>query len=153
MLFDMAIIHNKKASFNFELLERFEAGIELFGHEVKAIKAGKAHLEGARVLVRGGEVYLVGATIFAYQESNSPKTYNPMRNRRLLLHKKEMLQIASAEATKGLTIVPISMYNKGRKLKLEIAIARGKKLTDKRETIKKRDTNRDVERETKFKLK
>lgn len=152
MLFYMSLVRNKKATFNFELLEKYEAGLDLLGQEVKALKAGKAQLDGSRVLVRGGEAYLVGATISPYQVANTTKNYEPTRPRRLLLKKKEILELLHAESTKGLTVVPISVYNKGNLVKLEIAIARGKKKEDKRESIKKKDTARDIARETKTKL-
>jgi len=141
-----AFVTNRKAHFNYEILEKLEAGIELLGHEVKSVKNAQANLEGAHVTVRGGEAYLVGATITPYQPANTPADYDPARNRRLLLTKKELADLEGKESQKGLTIVPISMYSKGRKLKLEIAIVRGKKKFDKRQTIKKRDSKRDIER-------
>ncbi|HET8581445.1 MAG TPA: SsrA-binding protein SmpB [Candidatus Paceibacterota bacterium] len=145
----MAAIRNKKAHFDYEILDTIEAGIVLAGYEVKSLRAGHGKLEGARVLVRGGEAFLVGATIPAFQAANAPKEYDPSRPRKLLLHQKEIADIAAAEGQKGLTVVPISMYNRGRNLKVEIGIARGKKKADKRETIKKRDTARDLERSLK----
>ncbi|OHA27434.1 MAG: SsrA-binding protein [Candidatus Taylorbacteria bacterium RIFCSPHIGHO2_02_FULL_46_13] len=137
---------NRKAGFNYELTEKFEAGIELLGHEVKAVRAGKATLEGSHVTVRGNEVFLLSATIAPYQPGNTPKDYSPTRNRRLLLTKKEIAELAGTEHKKGLTIVPVSMYNKDGKIKVEIAIARGKKKFDKRETLKKRDDEREMQR-------
>lgn len=145
----MTLIQNKKVHFNYEILERYEAGIELLGTEVKAVRAGRGSLEGAHVTVRGGEAYLVGATIQPYQTGNTPKDYDAMRNRRLLLTKKELAELAEKESKRGLTIVPIGVYNKGHKLKVEIAVVRGKKTHDKRETIKKREADRDVMREIK----
>jgi len=118
----------------------------LHGYEVKSLRAGQGSLKGARVVARGGEAYLVGATIPAWQAANAPKSYDPERTRKLLLNIKEIGRISSAEGEKGLTIIPISVYNRDRNLKLEIAIARGKKKEDKRETIKKRDTERDIRR-------
>ncbi|MBL4644710.1 MAG: SsrA-binding protein SmpB [Candidatus Pacebacteria bacterium] len=147
----MALIQNKRIRFDFELLKEFEAGIELLGIEVKSIRAKRGSLTGARVLVRGGEAYLVGATIQPYQAENTPDSYDPERVRRLLLSKKELLELASADVAKGLTIVPISLYNKGRVLKLSFALARGKKQKDKREKIKKRQTKISIEREMKRK--
>lgn len=141
------LVKNKKASFNFELLESFNAGIELTGQEVKSVRNGSARLEGSHIVVRGGEAYLVGATIEPFQPANAPKNYDPTRTRRLLLHQKELAQLLGAESQKGLTIVPLSMYNsKSNLLKLHLAIARGKKDVDKRETIKKRDVERDISR-------
>ena len=140
------LIQNKKVRFNFELLKTFEAGLELFGSEVKSLRNKKGNLEGSYVVVRGGEAYLVGATIPPYQPANTPKEYDSERTRRLLITKKEIIQLAEAESQKGLTIVPISVYNKGRKLKLQIAIARGKKKFDKREILKERASKRAIER-------
>lgn len=145
----MALIENKKVRFDFELLETFEAGVELFGFEVKALRGGHGKLEGAHVLVRGGEAYLVGASIPAFQPANAPKGYDPSRTRRLLLSRKELDMLLGAESKKGLTIVPISVYSNHGLLKLSLAIARRKKDVDKRETIKARDTKREIDREIK----
>jgi len=145
----MAYIQNKKVHFNYEILEKFEAGIGLLGFEVKSLKSKQGSLEGAHVIVRDGEVFLVGATIPPYQPSNTPKGYDPERARKLLLTKKEISALSGVESKKGLTIVPISVYNKKNKLKLEFGIARGKKKHDKREDIKKRDTERDIGRNLK----
>ena len=143
----MSLVTNKKAGFNYEILEKYTAGIELFGYEVKSIRSGQGSLEGAHVTVRGGEVFLVGMFVPPYQALNTPKEYDPNRNRRLLLNKEEAAKLSHAEGTKGLTIVPLSVYNKGSKVKVDIATAKGKKKFDKRETLKKRDTERDVARE------
>ncbi len=142
----MSLIENKKAYFNYEIGEKFDAGLELLGFEVKAVKNKQGSLEGAYIIVRGGEVYLINAHIPPYQPANAPKDYDPYRNRRLLLTKKEIAELSSAEGTKGLTIVPISVYNKGRKLKLSIGIGKGKKKADKRQSIKKRETERELGR-------
>ena len=137
---------NRKARFNYEILEKYETGIELLGVEVKSVRGGQMSLEGAFVIVRGGEAYLINANIPPYQPTNAPKDYDPLRNRRLLLTKKEINELAGNEKNKSLTIVPISVYNKGRKIKVEIALVKGKKKYDKRETIKKRDTDREIRR-------
>ncbi len=137
---------NRKAHFNYEILEKYEAGIELLGSEVKSVRGGQMSLEGAFVIVRGGETYLINASIPPYQPKNAPKDYDPLRNRRLLLTKKEIAELAGSEKNKSLTIVPISVYNKNRKIKVEIALVKGKKKFDKRETIKKRDTDREIRR-------
>ncbi len=147
----MALIQNKRARFDFQFLKEFEAGIELLGIEVKSIRAKRGSLVGARVLVRGGEAYLVGATIEPYQPENTPNSYDPERVRRLLLSKKELLELEGTDSAKGLTIVPISLYNKGSVLKLSFALARGKKQKDKREKIKERQTKISIEREMKSK--
>jgi len=141
------LIDYKKAHFNYEILEKIEAGIELIGLEVKSIKKGQGSLDGSYVIVRGGEAYAVNTFVPPYQENNTPKDYEPRRNRRLILCKKEIARLADIEGGKGLTIVPISIYNKGTLLKVSIAVVRGKKQHDKRESIKKRETDRTVRRE------
>jgi SsrA-binding protein len=140
---------NRKARFNYEIWEKYETGIELLGTEVKSVRGGQMSLEGAFVIVRGGEAFLINANIPPYQIKNAPKDYDPLRNRKLLLTKKELTVLAGSEKNKSLTIVPISVYNKGRKIKLEIALVKGKKKFDKRETLKKRDTDREIRREYK----
>jgi SsrA-binding protein len=140
------LVKNRKATFNYEVLEKFEAGIELLGFEVKALRAGKGKLEGAHVVVRGGEAFLVGAQIPAFQPKNTPKNYDPERTRRLLLNRKELNTMTGVETSKGLTLVPISLYTKGRNIKLEFASVRGKKKFDKRETIKERETKIKIDR-------
>ncbi len=147
----MALLENKKVGFDYEILETLEAGIELLGLEVKSLRSGQGSLKGARVVARGGEAYLVGATIPAWQVANAPKGYDPERTRRLLLNAKEIGHISSAEGEKGLTIVPLSVYNKGQKLKLGIAIVRGKKKEDKRHSIRAREEKRRIERTLKSK--
>ncbi len=137
---------NSKAFFNYEILETFSAGLELLGFEVKSVREGKMNLAGTHVTVRGGEGYLIGADIPAYQPKNAPRDYDSKRTRKILLSKKELEKLADAEGTKGLTIVPLSVYNKGRFLKVDVAIARGKKKFDKRQSIKKRDVERDLKR-------
>ncbi len=142
----MSLIDNGRATFDFEIVEKMEAGLELFGTEVKSLRAKHGSLKGARVVARGGEAYLVGATIPAWQIANAPKSYDPERTRKLLLKKAEIAHISSAEAKKGLTIIPLMVYNKGRNLKLSIAIARGKKKQDKRQDIREREEGRKIER-------
>ena len=140
------LIRNKKVGFNFELLERYEAGVELLGTEVKSLRNGQGKLEGSHIIARGDEAYLVGASIPAFQKANAPKDYEPERVRRLLLKKKEILELFTESEKRGLTVVPVRWYNKDSKLKLEIAVGRGKKKYDKREAIKGRDTKRSIER-------
>jgi SsrA-binding protein len=142
----MTVSQNRKARYDYEILTRFEAGLELVGHEVKSVRAGKVNLRGAFVAVRGEEAFLIGAEIPPYQPKNTPADYDATRARRLLLTEPELAELSAAEHTKGLTIVPLKVYNKGRFLKVEIAIARGKKEFDKREAIKKRDTLREAQR-------
>lgn len=139
-------ISNRKVRFNYELLDTFEAGLVLAGYEVKAIKTGKAKLDGSYVVVRGGEAYLVNASVSPYQKANTPENYDPERPRKLLLSKKELEKLETKSEQEGLTIVPIRLYNNGRKVKLEIALARGKKKSDKRQTIKERESKRAINR-------
>jgi len=139
-------IHNRKATFNYEILNTYEAGLILVGAEVKSIRAGKAKLEGSYIVVRGGEVYVVGLSITPYQPLNTPKSYDPERLRKLLLSKKEVLEIERNVDKDRLTAIPIKLYSVGSKIKLEVAIAKGKNQRDKRESLKARDTKRDIER-------
>ncbi len=142
----MSHADNRKALFDFEILKTFTAGLELLGLEVKAIREGKMNLRGSFVAVRGSEAFLIGADIQPYQPKNAPLEYDGTRPRKLLLTKAEVEELAEAEGTKGLTIVPLSVYNKGRFLKLDLAIGRGKKVYDKRQAIKKRDIEREINR-------
>lgn len=142
----MNLVEHKKVRLNYEILEEFEAGIELLGHEVKSLRARHGKLEGAHIIVRGGEAYIVGMSIPPYQPKNTPKSYDPDRSRRLLLTKKELRELDAFEGQKGLTIVPISVYNKGSKLKVRIAAVRGRKKYDKRAVLKERDTRREIDR-------
>lgn len=137
---------NRKAYFNYEILEKITAGIELFGFEVKAIKAGQMSIDGSYVTIRGGEAFLIGSTVMPLQPKNIPADYDPKRNRKLLLTRKEIEYLSVKENQSGLTIVALSVYNLNRKLKLELGIARGKKNRDKRSSIKKRESAREIER-------
>lgn len=145
----MNLIQNKKVHLNYELLENFEGGLELFGHEVKSIKDKQGSLEGSHIVVRGAEVYLVGSSIPAYQPKNVPESYDPERPRKILVTRKEIKELADADSKKGVAIVPVALFTKGRKIKISFAIARGKKKFDKREDLKKRDAQRDIDREMK----
>lgn len=146
------LLEHKKARLDYEILKEFEAGLELLGHEVKSLRARHGKLEGAHIVVRpsgrGGhfEAYVVGMQIPPYQTANTPESYDPVRTRRLLLTEKELIELADFEGQKGLTIVPLSVYNKGSKLKVRLAAARGRKKYDKREVLKERDTKRDIQR-------
>lgn len=147
------LIENKKAGLNYEWLETYETGAELLGGEVKSLKAKQGSLEGARVLIRGGEAYVVGMFIPPYQPNNQKSAvYDPYRTRRLLLKKGELAELATKGEQRGLTIIPLSVYNKGRFLKFKIAVARGKKKFDKREALKKKESKRDVARDLKSSL-
>ncbi len=140
------LVDHKKARFNYEILEKFEAGIELLGLEVKSLKKGQGSLDGSHVVVRGGEAYIVNMMIPPFQEKNTPGDYEPRRNRKLLLTKKEIQELGSQEDSRGLTIVPISIYNKSNLIKVSVAVVRGKKQFDKRNTITKRETDREARR-------
>ncbi len=141
-----SLLENKKVRMRFSIQETFSAGLELSGTEVKALRAKLGSLEGSRILVRGGEAYLVGATIPPYQMANADKSYDPEKNRRLLLNKKEIAEVSSAESKKGLTVVPLEVYNAGRYIKLRVAIVQGKGKADKREDLKRADAMREAER-------
>jgi SsrA-binding protein len=141
--------NNRKASFNYEILEKYTGGLSLFGFEVKSIKLGQGSVSEAYVKIKGDEVFLVGAHIPPYQPKNAPETYNPYRERKILLKRKEIEELKKRIKEAGLTVVPISLYNRGRYIKVEIALARGKKLADKRQSIKKRDIERDLGRRLK----
>jgi len=149
----MSLITNPKATFNYEVVERFETGIELLGVEVKSVRAKHGSLVGAFVKFLGGEAFLTGADIPAYQVANAPKDFDRLRARKLLLSKKELLELEQKVMRDGLTIVPISLYNKasgkGGKIKAEIALVKGKKVRDKRQTIKKRESDREIQRSLK----
>src|SRR5581483_11478271 len=105
----MNLVEHKKARLNYDILEEFEAGLELFGHEVKALRQKLGKLEGSHVVVRNGEAYVVGMSVPPYQPSNTPKEYDPERTRKLLLTKKELASLAGIEGQKGLTIVPLAV--------------------------------------------
>jgi len=139
-------IENRKAHFNYTIEDTYEAGIELLGFEVKAIRNGQGNINSAFCIVRGGEAFIVGMHIPPYQPKNTIEDYNPDRTRKLLLSKKEIKKLGEKDDIKGLTLVPLSVYSKGPYIKISVAIGRGKKVFDKRETIKKREADREIER-------
>lgn len=139
-------IINKKAGFNYEIADKFEAGVVLTGAEVKSLFLGQASLDEAYVKIIDNEAFLVNAHIHPYSFADSRKI-DPKRTRKLLLHKKELLALQNKMLQKNLTLIPLSWYNKGRQIKLEIALARGKKVWQKREAIKKADLAREAEAE------
>lgn len=141
------LTENKKAYFNYQILEKIEAGIALIGQEVKSIKAGRINLAGSYVILKGEEVFLVGCNIPPYQPKNAPRDYNPERSRKLLLKKTEIKYLIGKTKQKGLTLVPLKMYSKRGKIKLEFGIAKGLKKIDKRETIRKKETEQEIKRE------
>ena len=136
---------NRKAFHEYHVLEKFEAGIQLKGSEVKSIREGKASLKQAYILIRKGEAWLRGSHIASYSHTGF-EGHEPVRDRKLLLHKREIHKVISKLAEKGLTAVPTKLYFKGGFIKLEFGLAKGKKLYDKRDTKKKRDVERDIQR-------
>lgn len=140
------LLENRKARFHYEVVETLEAGVELRGFEVKSLKRKHGSIGGSYVSVRAGEAFLINMNIPPYQPRNAPTDYDPMRPRKLLLTKQEIVRLSSAEGQNGLTLVPLKVYNKAGMVKVEVAVARGKKLHDKREAIKRRETDRDIAR-------
>lgn len=137
---------NKKARFDYSILEKFEAGIVLIGQEVKSIKSGRINLAGSYVVPKDGEFFLIGANIPPYQPKNAPANYDPERSRKLLLRKAEIKHLIGKCQQKSLTLIPLSVYTKNGEIKIEFGLAQGKKRFDKRETIKKREVEREIER-------
>ena len=140
---------NRKAKFEYFLIETFEAGLSLQGSEIKSIRAGQISLSEAYVQTDGREAWLLEAHIAPYEQANR-LNHNPLRPRRLLLHKKELRKLWNEVRQKGMTIIPTRIYLKSGRAKVEIALARGKKSYDKRATIAKRDRQREIERETRL---
>ena len=137
---------NRKATFDYEILETYEAGLELLGFEVKAIRAGRINLVGGFVVPRGSELWLTNVSIPAYQPSNTPRGYDAERSRRLLLHKSEIATLIGKSKEARLTLIPIRVYSKDRRIKVLIGVARKNRKEDKREAIKRRDVEREVRR-------
>lgn len=144
-----ALSENKKAYFDYRILEKFEAGISLIGQEVKSIKLGRVNLTGSYVILKNEEVFLVGCSIPPYQPKNAPPDYNPERSRKLLLRKSEIKYLIGKSKQKGLTLLPLKLYTKRGKIKLEFGIAKGLKKFDKRGIIKKRETEKEIMKELK----
>lgn len=142
----MSLIEYKKARLRYAVLETFQAGIELSGAETKALRNKQGKLDGSRVIIRGGEAFIVGMQIPPYQAGNTHAGYDPERTRKLLLSKQEIAELAAAEERKGLTVVPLEVYNNKRYLKMCVAIVRGKGKSDKRESLKLKDAEREMDR-------
>ncbi len=140
---------NKRARYDYEILDTFEAGLVLSGQEVKSVRAGRMNLTGSYVTVKQGAAWLIGAHIPKYPQAGPQPTYDPDRSRLLLLHRRELTRIAGKMEQKGLTLVPISAYTKGSMIKIEFGVGRGKRQFEKRESIKKRDVDREVRRSLK----
>lgn len=137
---------NRQARFLYEILETFEAGIALVGTEVKSIRAGKVNLRDGYGLVRNGEVWLINVHISPYEASGQYFNHDPRRSRKLLLHRKEINKLIGQIEQKGLTLVPLKMYLKGSNVKVTLALGKGKKLHDKRESLKRKQDERDMAR-------
>lgn len=140
------IIQNKKAYFDYQILETYEAGIELKGFEVKAIKSGRINLAGSYVVIRNNQAWLLNADIAPYQPKNMPADYDSKRTRRLLLNKSEIKNLIGRTQEKGLTLMPLKVYTKGKqqRIKIEIGLAKSRKRYDKRELIKKREVGKEM---------
>lgn len=139
------VASNRKASFNYQLLEKFEAGIQLTGAEVKSIRDGHVSLNESFARIDKGEVYVHGMHVQPYSHSRV-ETHDPVRPRKLLLHRGEINKLIGQVAEKGRTVVPVRLYLKRGYIKMEIALGKGKQMVDKRETIKKRTADREVAR-------
>jgi SsrA-binding protein len=143
------IASNKKAFHDYFILNKFEAGVSLTGTEVKSLREGKANLKDSYVLVRNGEAFLLNAHISPYAHGNR-ENHDPLRTRKLLLHRREIEKLDEDATHKGLTVVPLQLYFKNGKVKVEIAIARGKKLYDKRESEKDKEAQREKDAALKY---
>ena len=139
------ISENRKAYFDYQILEKFEAGIELRGFEVKAIKTGRVNLGGSYAVVKDNEIWLLNADVPPYQPKNTPKDYDSKRSRRLLLTRKEINYLIGKVQQK-LTLLPLRVYTKGPLIKIELGLGKGKKKYEKREAIKKRETKKEIQR-------
>lgn len=146
------VANNKKAYHDYFILEKYEAGLELTGTEVKSLRAGKCSIKEAYVRVENEEIFVVGMNISPYEQGNIFNT-DPLRVKKLLMHKAEIAKLAGQIAEKTMTIMPLQVYFKNGRAKLEIGLAKGKKLYDKREDMAKRDAKRDIERALKMRNK
>lgn len=140
----MKLITSKKLHLTYLIVDTFEAGVELFGFEVKALRNKLGSLDGAKVIIRGREAFLVGVYIPPYQATNAPKEYDPYRTRKLLLHSREIFDLFSHEQSKTLTLHPNSLYIKNNLIKCEVAVCKKKDARDKRESIKKKIARREM---------
>ncbi|MDO8240375.1 MAG: SsrA-binding protein SmpB [Candidatus Moranbacteria bacterium] len=143
------LAYNKRANFDYEISDKYEAGLVLTGAEVKSVKMGHISLKESFVTVAGGELYLTNAHITPYKQAGEIKNYDPTQPRKLLLRKSEIKHLTGKVRIQGLTLVPIRVYTKKRLLKLEFGVGKGKKKYDKRETISKREVERNIKRELK----
>ncbi len=144
----MIIATNKRAYFDYQILETYEAGVELLGFEVKSIKTGRINLAGSYAVIKDNQIWLLNADIPPYQPKNMPKDYDSKRTRRLLLKKSEIKNLIGRTQEKGLTLVPLKVYTKSKtgKIKIEIGLAKSRRKADKRELIKKREAEREIKK-------
>ncbi len=145
-----SLTENRKAHFDYEILETFEAGLALKGYEVKAIRKGMARIQGSYIIIRDGRALLVGTHIPPFQTANTPEDYDPDRTRELLLHKQEIKYLTGKSTEQGLTLVPLEVYTKRNLIKLKFGLGRGKKTIDKRQKIQKREEGRRINRTLKY---
>ncbi len=143
------LIKNRKASYNYHIFDKIEAGISLTGQEAKALRSGKGSLSGAFISLKNNQAYLLNLTISPYQPNNISKDYNPQRERKLLLKKSEIKNLIGKVKEKGVTLIPLSIYTRKNFIKVEVGVVKGKKKYDKRESIKKREIDRDIRRRLK----
>ncbi len=140
------LAQNKKAYYDYQILEKYEAGVVLNGQEVKSIKNGRVSIKGSYVKIRNGEAFLIGAVIPPYQPANAPADYNPQRERKLLLKRKQLDYLMGKTRIKGLTLLPLKVYTKNGLIKVQMGLAEGKRRKDKREKIKEREAERKMRR-------
>ena len=143
---DKLLAENRRARFDYHILESFEAGLELLGQEVRSVKTGKVNLAGTYAVIRGGEAWLLNADIPAYQPKNAAEAYDPKRTRRLLMKKSEIASLTGKLHEKGLVLVPLKAYAKRGIVKLELGLGRSKKAHDKRESLKEKTVAREMRR-------
>jgi len=142
---------NPRAKFDYQILETYEAGLVLTGFEVKAAKSGRLNLKSSYITIKNNEAFLINAQLMPYQPKNTPADYDPNRTRKLLLHKKEIKALIGRIKERGLTLTPIRVYTKRNRIKIEFGLGQGKRKIDKREKIKKRESDRRIERALKRK--
>lgn len=139
---------NRKARHDYETIEKFDGGLSLLGHEVKSVREGGAKLTGSYITLKKGEVWLVGCRIAPYSKAGKLDGYDPIRDRKILVTKKELEEFFGKTIQKGLTLVPFSLYARGRHIKVHFGLCRGRQAHDKREALKRKDVDRDIRRET-----
>jgi SsrA-binding protein len=141
------LAENRRARFDYDIIDYYVAGIELEGHEVKSVKTGHGSLQGSYVIIRGGEAWLINCTIPAYQQNNVPPEYDPSRTRRVLLKKDEIKELQGTLKEKSIALLPLKFFSKGGLVKVELGVGRARKDHDKRDLLKKRDAEREMRRE------